>query len=423
MDLMALQETIKAFSAERDLERFHTPKDLSTALMLKAAELMALFQWTTPEESRTAKTDRPLQVRIGEKLADVLLYLVQLADHAGVDLEQAVDDKLSKNANNYTLPDVQSGAVQQVPKPVQTHVLVDWENVQPKEKDIRDLVPDVTDVWIFHGPNQKRVGENQTSFGDALTLVPISRAGKNSLDFHLSYYVGYINSRNPTARFVVISNDQGYAPMLEHATELGFAASQVGFGVLRAVSKKVAAKKVPAKKPPVKTPVAKKVAPAKKSVQSTQKAGPVTPKKSIKSPAVKKAPKTASPASVGTAAKLPAAAKSAKTPVPAKKVAQSKTKATKSGATSMASASVAKPKHVTNSQSSVAVDEKAYAHVLASLQKTKNKPARKARLYGAVKSLLGTEKADDAAVERVVQRLTAEGLLHIEANGAVTKTP
>lgn len=75
---------------------------------------------------------------------------------------------------------------------------------------VRAPVPDVTSVWIFHGPNQKRVGDNQKSFGDALALVPISRTGRNALDFHLSHYVGYISSRNLNARFVVISNDHGY---------------------------------------------------------------------------------------------------------------------------------------------------------------------------------------------------------------------
>jgi hypothetical protein len=68
-------------------------------------------------------------------------------------------------------------------------------------------------------------------------------------------------------------------------------------------------------------------------------------------------------------------------------------------------------------------EEKAYTHVLASLRKSKNKPARKARLYGAVKSILGAEKPDDPAIERVVQRLTLEGHLDIDANGPVKKTP
>ncbi|MEF7617572.1 PIN domain-containing protein, partial [Aquincola sp. MAHUQ-54] len=129
-------------------------------------------------------------------------------------------------------------------------MLVDWENVQPKDADIRSLVPDVTDVWLFHGPNQRRVDKDQASFGERVTLVPISRAGKNALDFHLSFYMGYIASRNPAARFVVLSNDQGYAPMLEHALGLGFSATLVGFGPGRGprVAGKKAAAKAPARK-------------------------------------------------------------------------------------------------------------------------------------------------------------------------------
>lgn len=57
--------------------------------------------------------------------------------------------------------------------------------------------------------------------------MPVSRAGKNALDFYLSFYMGYITSRNPEARIVVIANDQGYGPMLDHAKELGFDARQV----------------------------------------------------------------------------------------------------------------------------------------------------------------------------------------------------
>ncbi|MFN6997252.1 MAG: PIN domain-containing protein, partial [Aquincola tertiaricarbonis] len=87
----------------------------------------------------------------------------------------------------------------------------------------------MTDVWLFHGPSQRNVDRDQTAFGDRVTCVPISRAGKNALDFHLSFYMGYIASRNPAARFVVLSNDKGYGPMLEHAVDLGFSATLVGF--------------------------------------------------------------------------------------------------------------------------------------------------------------------------------------------------
>ena len=400
MDLKALQETLRAFASERDWEQFHTPKNLAMALMVEAAGLMELFQWKTPEESYASKTDQSLQACIGEEAADVLLYLLQLVDHTGVDLEYAVHDKLLKNAKKHAVPDTQVVAEQQDLKLAQTHVLVDWENVQPKDLDIRALVPDVTHVWIFHGPTQKRVADNQQSFGNALTLIPITRSGKNALDFHLSYYVGYISSWNPSAKFVVVSNDQGYGPMLEHAQELGFSASQLGFVVPKTATKKAVVKKVAVKKPSV-----KKIDPVKKSVLIN------------KAPAVKKATKAVKV----TATKTSVVKKI--TSVPVKKTVSGKSKSQKPAKPPAVSAVINKPTPVVSKKLPVVDAEKIYSHVLASLRKSKNKPSRKARLFGAVKSLLGVEKVDDVRVERLVQRLIDDGHLVIDANGAVTKTP
>ena len=400
MDLKALQETLRAFASERDWEQFHTPKNLAMALMVEAAGLMELFQWKTPEESYASKTDQSLQACIGEEAADVLLYLLQLVDHTGVDLEYAVHDKLLKNAKKHAVPDTQVVAEQQDLKLAQTHVLVDWENVQPKDLDIRALVPDVTHVWIFHGPTQKRVADNQQSFGNALTLIPITRSGKNALDFHLSYYVGYISSRNPSAKFVVVSNDQGYGPMLEHAQELGFSASQLGFVVPKTATKKAVVKKVAVKKPSV-----KKIDPVKKSVLIN------------KAPAVKKATKAVKV----TATKTSVVKKI--TSVPVKKTVSGKSKSQKPAKPPAVSAVINKPTPVVSKKLPVVDAEKIYSHVLASLRKSKNKPSRKARLFWAVKSLLGVEKVDDVRVERLVQRLIDDGHLVIDANGAVTKTP
>ena len=104
MDLTALQARLRVFAAERQWQPFHTPKNLSMALMVEAAELMELFQWLTPEQSQVAAKAPGLQARIGEELADVLLYLLQLADHTGIDLQAAVEDKLLKNAIKHPVP-------------------------------------------------------------------------------------------------------------------------------------------------------------------------------------------------------------------------------------------------------------------------------------------------------------------------------
>nr|WP_246498399.1 PIN domain-containing protein [Ideonella paludis] len=125
--------------------------------------------------------------------------------------------------------------------PPETHVLVDYENVQPTEAQLRALIPAATHVWLFHGQHQKAERLNFAGFGDHLTLVPITHTGKNALDFHLSFYMGYIASRHPEAHFVVLSNDKGYGPMLAHASALGFDAQAVGMPRGKAAAK-VAAK-------------------------------------------------------------------------------------------------------------------------------------------------------------------------------------
>lgn len=104
MDIVALQRELRAFAAARDWQPFHTPKNLAMALMVEAAELQELFQWLTPEQSRTFTQDATAHERVGDEMADVLLYLLQLADQAGVDLEVAVRRKLAKNAVKHPVP-------------------------------------------------------------------------------------------------------------------------------------------------------------------------------------------------------------------------------------------------------------------------------------------------------------------------------
>jgi len=101
MNLFELQADLRHFAAEREWQPFHTPKNLSTALMVEAAELAEIFQWMTPEESRLAHQDPATHQRIGEEVADVLLYLLQVADHSQIDVERAVKDKLASNALKY----------------------------------------------------------------------------------------------------------------------------------------------------------------------------------------------------------------------------------------------------------------------------------------------------------------------------------
>lgn len=239
MDFPALQARLRSFAAARDWQSRHAPKNLAMALTVEAAGLLELFQWTTLSESRGVARDPVHKERVAHGIADVLLCLVQLADQAGVDLPEAVEQTLRAKALEYPpkypeleprMPDA-SVAVMPAPTAPRVHLLVDWENVQPKGDELQALVPQGTDVWLFHGPHQTvdPAGHQQVYGAEQVTQVPRTGAGRNALDFQLAYYVGYISARQPEGTFVVVSNDQGYEPMLAHARELGFDAQRCGF--------------------------------------------------------------------------------------------------------------------------------------------------------------------------------------------------
>jgi NTP pyrophosphatase (non-canonical NTP hydrolase) len=97
--LRALQQRLAAFAAARDWDQFHSPKNLAMALAVEAAELVEEFQWLTEEQSRRLDSERRERVRL--ELADVFIYLLRVADKLGVDLLQAVDDKIALNEQKY----------------------------------------------------------------------------------------------------------------------------------------------------------------------------------------------------------------------------------------------------------------------------------------------------------------------------------
>jgi len=100
--LALLRERTRAFADARDWEQYHTPKNLAMALSVEVAELAEHFQWLktgAPEE-----LDDKAREGIRHELADVLLYLVQLADRSGVDLRAAALEKMALNAVKYPAP-------------------------------------------------------------------------------------------------------------------------------------------------------------------------------------------------------------------------------------------------------------------------------------------------------------------------------
>jgi dCTP diphosphatase len=98
-ELDALREELRRFARERDWEQFHSPKNLATALSVEAAELLEIFQWLTEEQSRNLA---PAGLAAAEEeIADVLLYLVRLADGLGIDPLDAARKKMVANARKY----------------------------------------------------------------------------------------------------------------------------------------------------------------------------------------------------------------------------------------------------------------------------------------------------------------------------------
>lgn len=98
-DLTELRDIIRQFSSERDWLRFHTPKNLAMALSVEAAELMEHFQWLSTGADH--ELDVAAREGIRHEMADVLVYLIQLADHTGVDLRDAVLEKMELNRRKY----------------------------------------------------------------------------------------------------------------------------------------------------------------------------------------------------------------------------------------------------------------------------------------------------------------------------------
>ncbi|GAA5072299.1 nucleotide pyrophosphohydrolase [Lysobacter panacisoli] len=99
MDLANIQRRIREFRDARDWMQFHNPKNLAISIVLEATELLEHFQWKSPDESEAhAKAARD---DIADEIADVSVYLIELADNLGIDLEQAILRKLDKNAAKY----------------------------------------------------------------------------------------------------------------------------------------------------------------------------------------------------------------------------------------------------------------------------------------------------------------------------------
>ncbi len=98
-ELEGLRDRLRQFAAARDWEQFHSPKNLAMALAGEAGEILEIFQWLTEEQS--ASLDAKTLAHARDEIADVLLYLVRLADRLGIDPAAEARRKIDENERKY----------------------------------------------------------------------------------------------------------------------------------------------------------------------------------------------------------------------------------------------------------------------------------------------------------------------------------
>jgi NTP pyrophosphatase (non-canonical NTP hydrolase) len=103
-----LIQSIRKFAQIRDWDQFHSPKNLAMALSVEVAEIVEHFQWLTQAESKNL--DSVKQSEIKKEIADVMIYLIRLADRLGIDPVQAAEEKMRLNEKKYPVEKVKGNA-------------------------------------------------------------------------------------------------------------------------------------------------------------------------------------------------------------------------------------------------------------------------------------------------------------------------
>ena len=114
--MLELRQLVFHFVEERDWKQFHSPKNLSMALAIEAAELMEHFQWITADASR--QLDDEQKSEVGEELADVLCYALAIANELDLDLTSTLKSKMIKNREKYPVEDYRGRFGKDDPSPV-----------------------------------------------------------------------------------------------------------------------------------------------------------------------------------------------------------------------------------------------------------------------------------------------------------------
>lgn len=98
-EIKEIIEKIKRFRDERDWMQFHDPKNMAVSVIIEASELLEHFQWKTKKEVERYVEENKENVQ--DEIADIALYLFELADNLGIDLLDAMEKKLGKNKKKY----------------------------------------------------------------------------------------------------------------------------------------------------------------------------------------------------------------------------------------------------------------------------------------------------------------------------------
>jgi NTP pyrophosphatase (non-canonical NTP hydrolase) len=102
MNIKSIQQQLADFADERDWDQFHNPKNLAMALSVEASELVEIFQWLTAKQSE-AIMQGDEATHVEEEMADILIYLLRMADKLNINLDSAVSAKIIKNSKKHPL--------------------------------------------------------------------------------------------------------------------------------------------------------------------------------------------------------------------------------------------------------------------------------------------------------------------------------
>jgi hypothetical protein len=282
-----------------------------------------------------------------------------------------------------------------------THILVDFENVQPSAVDIGLVRGDSVRLAIFRGPGQMKysadVAEAWQPLGGSVTFIRCAKAGRNAVDMHIAFYLGELIAAQVQAnagsgvRFVVVSRDTDFDPLLLHIRNQGFEATRVA-SIKAALGGGNGAERV--------EPGAAKTRTRRGRGASAAKAEPA-PVKAEKPAPARKAPA----AKKAVSKKTPAAKKTASAPV-------AEPAARKATSASRAAAKKAPPP---------APD--AQTKVIESLQRMGEKrPAKRAGLERHIESHLG-RNLPAGQVEALLQALERDGVVVFNENKVEYRLP